>query len=187
MVSPMSSVPRVLLVDDEPEILASLRRTLRACKYEITCVNDPREAIELLSKQSFDMLVSDIDMPIVDGHAVMARARALQPGMIRVFLSGTGSMGAAVKAINEGEVYRFVPKPFDADELRRILKEALARKAELDIASQASARARRRHELHQELESEHPGITDIALDEAGVYVVDIVGLPEVGEGLLFAR
>ncbi len=91
--------------------------------------------------------------------------------MIRVFVTGAGNLDAAVRAINEGEVHRFVRKPFDANNLRSLVREALDRKEELDIVSEASARARRRRQLYQHLEAEHPGITDLHLEDE-VYIVD---------------
>jgi two-component system, probable response regulator PhcQ len=188
MVTSMTQKPRILMVDDEPDILAGLRRTLRPCGFDLTCTSDPRVAIDLLGTETFDIVISDIDMPGIDGHALMERARALQPTMIRIFLTATASMGAAVRAINEGEVHRFVPKPFEAGELRRLLQEALDRKSELDIASEASTRAGKRQQLHSQLEAEHPGITKVVVDERGVYVVDMDSIEELAVAdLPFAR
>jgi DNA-binding NtrC family response regulator len=171
LVASMSDAGRILIVDDNRDVLASLRRTLRRCQFSLTCVSDPREAVDLLENESFDLLLSDIDMPVISGHDLMEKAIALQPKMIRVFVTGAGSLEAAVRAINEGEVHRFVRKPYDARELRELVGQALARKAELDLASDAQSRAQRRQKLHQHLEAEHPGITEIHLDEHGVYCV----------------
>lgn len=175
----MSQSPRILIVDDNRDVLASLRRTLRRCGFDLTCVDNPQEAIRLLGAETYDLLLSDIDMPAISGHEVMAQAVALQPKMVRVFVTGAGSIEAAVRAINEGEVHRFVRKPFDAKGLRELIRDALERKAELDIASEASSRARRRRQLYQQLESEHPGITRFGLDGEGLYVVDTRPLPDL--------
>lgn len=163
---------KVLIVDDNRDVLASLRRTLRRCDFDLYCVDTPQEAIRLLETEKFEVLLSDIDMPVINGHEVMARALVLQPTMIRVFVTGAGSMDAAVRAINEGEVHRFVRKPFDAENLRKLVTDAIARKAELDMASEAGLRVRRRGQLYDHLESEHPGITSFERDAESRYVVD---------------
>ena len=172
MAAGMTQQPKVLIVDDNRDVLASLRRTLRRCAFSLFCVDTAQDALHLLETESFDLLLSDIDMPGMDGHALMERARALQPTMIRVFVTGAGSMDAAVRAINEGEVHRFVRKPFDAENLRQLVTDGIARKAELDMASQAGQRAGRRKQLYLHLESEHPGITTIDREADGTYVVD---------------
>ncbi len=174
---------RVLIVDDNRDVLASLRRTLKRCGFALTCVDNPQEAIDLLGSEPFDLLLSDIDMPGINGHEVMAKAQVLQPTMIRVFVTGAGSMDAAVRAINEGEVHRFVRKPFEAQSLRKLLFEALERKAELDVASEASDRIRRRRKLYRQLEAEHPGITEFSLDEEGCYCVVVAPLTRIADSL----
>lgn len=179
----MSSTPKLLIVDDNRDVLASLRRTLRRCDYELSCVSDPLEAVRLMENETFDLLLSDLDMPVMSGHEVMTRAVELQPKMVRVFVTGAGSIDAAVRAINEGEVHRFVRKPFDAQELRNLIGDALERKAELDLASEAGVRARRRKQLYEHLQSEHPGILEFNLDSEGAYVVDTCGLDVVAQSV----
>ncbi len=183
----MSAVPRILIVDDNRDVLASLRRTLRRCAFDVTCIDQPQLAVETLEREQFDLMLCDIDMPVMNGHEVMAKAFELQPAMIRVFVTGAGNMDAAVRAINEGEVHRFVRKPFDAVNLRNLVRDALDRKEELDIVSEASARARRRRQLYEQLEAEHPGITSLSLDDAGVHVVDTDRVLQGAASLGFAE
>jgi two-component system probable response regulator PhcQ len=179
MAASMSETPRILIVDDNRDVLASLRRTLRRCAFDLTCIDRPELAVEALERDHFDLMLCDIDMPVLNGHEVMAKACELQPAMVRVFVTGAGNMDAAVRAINEGEVHRFVRKPFDANNLRNLVREALERKEELEIVSEASARARRRRQLYENLEAEHPGITDLSFDANGVHIVDAGRIPEV--------
>ncbi len=181
--SKASQTPKILIVDDNRDVLASLRRTLRRCAFDVTCIDQPELAVEALEREKYDLMLCDIDMPVLNGHEVMAKAHELQPAMIRVFVTGAGNMDAAVRAINEGEVHRFVRKPFDANNLRNMVREALERKEELEIVSEASARARRRRQLYESLEAEHPGITDVSFDPNGVHVVDATRVGEVARTL----
>jgi DNA-binding NtrC family response regulator len=177
----------ILIVDDDQHILDSLRRTLAREEFDLTCVNDPQSAIDLMSQKSFDLLLSDIDMPGISGHEVMKTANRLQPKMIRVFVTGRSGMETAVRAINEGEVHRFVRKPFQAEDLRELVRAALDRKAELDLVSEASSRTHRRSQLFEQLEIEHPGITKVSLDENGVYVVKTEAISQVAESVGLTR
>ncbi|MCP4449790.1 MAG: response regulator [Myxococcales bacterium] len=181
----MSHTPKLLLVDDNRDILASLRRTLRRCGFELTCIDLPALAIEALERETFDLMLCDIDMPVLNGHEVMSKARELQPAMVRVFVTGAGNMDAAVRAINEGEVHRFVRKPFDANNLRNMIREALDRKDEIELVAEASTRVRRRRQLYEQLEAEHPGITEVSFDSEGAYEVDTARARDVAGPLGF--
>jgi CheY-like chemotaxis protein len=172
MAAPLSVVAyRLLLVDDEPEILASLRRSLRGEGYELVTTTSPREALEVLAKGGIDLLLSDIDMPEMDGLELIARARRLQPHVARLLLTGDASLRSAVAAINEGEVHRYLLKPWDRKELCATIAQALARLDELRSVAIADRRAMVREKLRLELEHEHPGITSVTL-ENGAYVLD---------------
>jgi len=132
-------------------------------------------------------MLCDVDMPVMSGHEVMAKAYSLQPSMIRIFVTGAGDIDAAVRAINEGEVHRFVRKPFDAVSLRNLIHEALDRKNEIEIVSEASSRVLRRRQLYSQLNAEHPGITDIEYDALGAYVIDTDRISDVAGRLGFSE
>lgn len=187
MASRMNHKWSILIVDDDQYILDSLRRTLARDEFDLTCVNDPQSAIDLMSQEGFDLLLSDIDMPGISGHEVMKNAQRLQPKMIRVFVTGGAGMETAVRAINEGEVHRFVRKPFRAEDLRELVRAALDRKAELDLVSEASSRTDRRKHLFEQLEIEHPGITEVKLDDDGVYLVKTEAISIVAESVGLTR
>jgi two-component system probable response regulator PhcQ len=162
----------VLLVDDEPAIVAALRRTLRGRGYRILGATSPAAALELVGAEPVDLVISDIDMPGMSGLDLVSRIRREHPGVVRMLLTGRGTLDAALRAINDGEVHRFLTKPWDDDELREIVSQALARLEELRRSQQADRGAARRRAMIADLEREQPGIAKVERDGDGVYVVD---------------
>ena len=128
---------RILIVDDEPEILKVLKRALESEGFLVTETTRPTEALRLLETESWDILISDIDMPIINGYEVVKHAREVRPETVRILITGAGTMEGAIRAINEGEVHRYVPKPFTMAHIRALVGEALGRKIELDRVVQA--------------------------------------------------
>jgi FixJ family two-component response regulator len=117
--------------------------------------------------------VSDIDMPGMTGLDLMRHARDACPGAVRMLLTGRASVGNATRAINDGEVHRFLHKPFEPRILRTIVAEAVDRHRELAAATDAGRRAERKKLLLTQLELEHPGVTRVVRSDCGDYVVDV--------------
>ena len=165
----------VLFVDDEPEILETLRRTLRNESYRVLTTTSPDEALGLIEREDVDVLVADIDMPGMTGLELVARVRRVRPEVVRMLLTGDASVDSAMSAINEGEVHRYLTKPWQKQHLRDTIRQALERLDEMREAAAADRAAHRRATLLAELERAHPGIRHVALDE-GVYVLDVTRL-----------
>lgn len=117
----------LLLVDDEPNILASLRRLFRPQGYRVLTAPGAGEALEKLEREEVDLVISDMRMPETDGAAFLEQVRARWPGVVRMLLTGYADIGSTIAAINCGEVHRFVAKPWNDDDLRRLVAEALER------------------------------------------------------------
>jgi DNA-binding NtrC family response regulator len=172
----------VLIIDDEPAVLGALRRTLRRDGHRILTTTDPEEVFALLDREHIDVLISDIDMPGMSGVDLVARARRAFPDVVRILLTGRGSLDTALRAINDGEVYRYLTKPWDDADLRQTIVLAIERQAELKRAAQAERRAEQRRQLLSELEGAHPGISKVVFD-GDVYVIDEPRLDEVRKGV----
>jgi DNA-binding NtrC family response regulator len=162
----------LLIVDDEEYILTTLRRALVRAGYRVVSTTDPAEALAILGREPIDILISDIDMPSMSGIELVTRVKEAHPDVVRVLLSGRGSLETALQAINSGEVYRYLTKPWDQTELLETIGQAIARLEELRRASAANRAAQRRNQLLLDLEKEHPGITTLSLLD-GVYVLDV--------------
>ncbi|HNH24652.1 MAG TPA: EAL domain-containing protein, partial [Accumulibacter sp.] len=103
----------LLLVDDEVHILSSLRRLFRREGYQILTASGAAEALDLLATRPAQVIISDARMPGMDGSELLAKVRKLYPETVRLMLSGYTDMGAVTRAVNSGELYRFITKPWD--------------------------------------------------------------------------
>jgi response regulator RpfG family c-di-GMP phosphodiesterase len=121
------SVQKILLVDDDPIILSAFQRLLhREENLEVVATTSPEEAIQKISTETFAVILSDQHMPAMEGTQLLEKARELAPETIRIILTGDANIQAALEAINRGEVYRFLTKPWNNDELRLTVRQAVA-------------------------------------------------------------
>jgi DNA-binding NtrC family response regulator len=117
------SKARILLVDDEERILRSLGMLLRA-QYEVFATSDGNEALAILRREKIHVIVSDQRMPIMTGTELLRQARQIAPDAIRILLTGYADAEAAVEAVNEGEIFRYINKPWGPKELRDTIAQA---------------------------------------------------------------
>jgi response regulator RpfG family c-di-GMP phosphodiesterase len=120
-----AQAPKILLVDDEPNVLSALRRLLRPLAYQVQVAGSGAEALAILETGPIDLIVSDMRMPEMNGAELLAQVRQRWPDTLRILLTGYADVSSAIAAINEGGVYRYVAKPWDDAELCRILHQAL--------------------------------------------------------------
>lgn len=114
---------KVLFVDDEPRVTSALKAIFRR-EYDVFIANSGADALALLSKQKVDVLVSDQRMPHMLGNELLAAVSKQYPQTMRILLTGFMDMKAIVDSINEGEVYRFINKPWRNDEMREVVADA---------------------------------------------------------------
>jgi len=138
-------MPTVLFVDDELAVLTGLKRALWKEPYLILTADSGAKALEVLAGTPVDVVISDERMPSMSGSAFLARVRELYPAIMRIMLTGEAGLPAAVRAINEGPLYRFLNKPLAPSELARTIRQALQMKA---LAEQ-SKDLRRCHSLEK--------------------------------------
>ncbi|TRZ94591.1 MAG: EAL domain-containing protein [Rhodocyclaceae bacterium] len=123
--SPEAGGGRVLLlVDDEANVLAALKRLLRRDGYRILTAASAEEGLELLAQHEVGVLLSDQRMPGLSGTEFLSRVKVMYPRTIRLILSGYTDVDSITESVNKGEVYRFLTKPWEDEPLREVLKEA---------------------------------------------------------------
>ena len=115
---------KILCVDDEANILSSLRRMLSLEGYQVSIAQSGAEALQTLSSSSFDVLISDMRMPQMDGAELLSLARKKYPLTIRILLTGAADVNSAISAVNEGEIFRFMTKPWNDAELLNVIQVA---------------------------------------------------------------
>ena len=118
---------KILCVDDEPNILSALRRMFMLSGFDIEEASSGAEAIKKLEEKEFHLVLSDMQMPGMNGAELLAQVRERWPKVMRLMLTGTADLKAAISAINEGEIYRYLTKPWDDEEVVSTIKSALER------------------------------------------------------------
>lgn len=121
----------VLFVDDEERILRSLRMLFRPI-YNVQITTDGNEAIEIVQRDKIDVVVSDQRMPIMPGVEVLRRVKDVSPRTMRLLLTGYSDLDAVIGSINDGEIFRYVHKPWDPDEFKSTVAKAVEIAKSLD-------------------------------------------------------
>lgn len=154
--APLELIPetpyRMLLVDDEPNVLAALRRVFQRENYELLFARNGAEALEILANQPVHLIISDFMMPQMNGSELLAQVRERWPQTIRIMLTGHANTDAVMGSIKDGAVYRFILKPWNDDDLRLTIALAL---------EQYSLQQRNRS-LEQENKKQHRDLETLA-------------------------
>ncbi len=122
---PKKAPYKLLLVDDEPNTLASLRRVFQRENYELLFARSAREALRILEQQPVELIMTDFMMPGMNGSELLREVRERWPQTIRIMLTGHANTDAVMGSIKEGAVYRFILKPWNDDDIRLTIALAL--------------------------------------------------------------
>ncbi|MBF0486189.1 MAG: response regulator [Candidatus Omnitrophica bacterium] len=126
----------VLLVDDEEAILSTLRRLFMILENcEVLSTTSPKEALEIVSKRKVDLIISDHRMPEMSGVFLLKKIKSASPETLRILLSGYSDFNALVDAINEGEIYRFISKPWNNDAFLNTIRVALKQRDTMKLVN----------------------------------------------------
>jgi response regulator RpfG family c-di-GMP phosphodiesterase len=115
----------LLCVDDEPGVLSALRRVFRRDGYNVLLASSGAEGLQILQRESVDLVISDMRMPVMDGAEFLKQVRVGHPETARILLTGYASRQATESAIHEGEIYRCLDKPWNDDDLLSVVRQAL--------------------------------------------------------------
>jgi len=157
------SKPTLLLIDDEERILRSLRM-LFFVGYNVRMTTDPHEAISILRDEKVHVIVSDQRMPVMQGSELLRIARETSPATMRILLTGYSDLEASIASVNEGEVFRYLMKPWDADEVKKVVAEAAA-------IAEASFAVQSHTETAVDMASNKPRVLIMDHDEATAITV----------------
>ena len=164
--------PKVLFVDDEPKITRAMTLALRKENYGILSAVSAKEALEILEREPVGVVVSDEQMPGMAGTDFLVLIKRNYPEVIRILLTGHASSEAALRAINEAAVYRFLLKPCNGLDLLITIRRALEHKAVLKRTNQLLRVGNYQLLLLQKLTNDHSDIVQAAKDTLETIVWD---------------
>jgi len=118
----------LLFVDDEQNILSSLKRLFRSTGHNILTAISGAEALVILEKEEVDLIVSDMRMPGMDGAMLLAQVASNYPDVVRILLTGYADMDSTIRAVNEGHIYRYISKPWEDNDIKITVQKALETK-----------------------------------------------------------
>ena len=153
--------PVVVCVDDDEAMLSTVVRCLKREPFDIRSTLSASEALGWIAADDIAVLVSDYEMPEMTGAQLAGHARRVRPETVRILLTGKRTLETAIDGINQGEIFRFLNKPFDNEQLRATVHAGVARNKELVEMSGDRERRGRRKALHAALEAEYPGISQV--------------------------
>jgi DNA-binding NtrC family response regulator len=174
---------RLMLLDDEPNVLSALERAVRSRfsrdELRVESFQDGAAALARARAMAFDAAISDYRMPTMSGVAFLGLLRSVQPDVVRIILSASRDFDAIQRAVNEAETFRYLSKPWSANEIETVVRAAFARRDEVLEERRLADEVRAvrgvfsREELERRrLEEEEPGITRVNWGPDGSVILD---------------
>jgi len=169
----------LLIVDDEEFVRNALVRALRNEDYDIRTADSPKAAWVALAERPADIVISDFKMPRMTGLELLQRVREEFPDTIRIMLTGHADTETVIDAVNNSEIYRFLTKPWNDDELKLVLRLAAAHLDSMRENRRLMELVTRQAALLEGIESRHPGITKVVRSQDGAVVIDEADLADL--------
>ncbi len=188
----MNSESHILLVDDEPMVLSSLSRLLED-DYTVHTANGGIQALEIVKREPIKVVISDQRMPGMLGHEVLRQIKSISPNTVRMLLTGYSDLDAIISSVNAGEIFRYINKPWKADNLCNLVKLGIQiydRISQLQAREQAKAESQKiPSRVHIEVEEKHGSVLFVDYNENEVKTLvdkfskgfDVSGVSSVDE------
>lgn len=158
---------KILVVDDDRRFIDLLEEAFSKEPYLVLSAPSAIDALEVLAAEPVDVVVSDEVMPSMSGSEFLALVRRSYPDTVRIMLTGHASLEMAIRAINEGEIYRFFTKPCNIFDLAITIRQALQHRDLLRENQRLLGMIKRQCEWIEHLEKEYPGITTVRRGTGG--------------------
>ncbi len=163
---------RILIVDDDPGIRDLLAEVFSREKYIPLATGSAEEALGILSAEKVDVVISDEKMPGMPGSEFLARVRKEHPDTVRIMLTGHANLDSAIRAINEGEIFRFFTKPCNVVDLAATVRQAIRFKTLSEENERLLMLAKKQFKKLEEIEKQYPGITEVNRNAQGEIVFE---------------
>jgi two-component system probable response regulator PhcQ len=163
----------VLIVDDQTVIRELLEEALTRERYNIFSAPSAEAALKIIDSQPVDVVITDEKMPGMQGTQFLGIVRRRHPDTIRIVLTGHASLETAIRAINEGEIYRFFTKPCNIVDLMVTVRQGLEQRELQRENRRLRQLVDRQANTLEALEKQCPGITDVKRDIDGTVIIDL--------------
>jgi len=163
---------KIMLVDDEEFVLTCLKRSLAREGYELMTFTMAEQALEYLETKKVDVIISDHRMPGMTGIDFLIKVRKRHPDVVRILLTGYADMDVAIRAVNEGKLFRFLTKPWNNEELKAALVNALHLRNLSTRSRDVISQFKKQEDHIRSLETAHPGIGKVERDATGAIIIE---------------
>ncbi len=163
---------KVLIVDDEPEVIDIMQHFLQMEHYEVRTANSAEDALKILRSEPIDVIISDEWMSGMSGTKFLGVVRRDYPDTIRILLTGHADLDTAIRAINDGEIYRFFTKPCNFGELTGTLRQAIQQKDLLAESRRLYSAYKHQTAYIKKMENKFPGMSKLDKTETGSIIID---------------
>jgi len=171
---------KIMMVDDDKQILDGLRRSLHHCHdWQVDLFDDPVRALDQASTVNYDLIVSDYQMPSMDGVTFLINIKEQLPDSIRLILSGAADLEAVVKAVNDAGIYRFISKPVQRYDLVLAMDQALQyydslreNKRLADLVRRQQDELKKRELVLMQFAKQHPLLANVNWTEDGSIILE---------------
>jgi DNA-binding NtrC family response regulator len=163
---------KVLIIDDDQDALDCLDSLLSEEGYEVAKAHGSHEALEIIETYSPEIVLSDYMMPGMCGVELLHKIKEQLPRVVPILLTGHGDLKISIGSINQGEIYRFLLKPWHTDELKMTIRTAFHYHDVLLENERLSNAVKRQSSLLEDIEKKYPGITSIQTEEDGTILLE---------------
>lgn len=162
----------ILIVDDEPFILSSLKRALRADDRELFTTDSVEKAWDILKANDVEVIISDNRMPEVTGIEFLTKVKRLYPDAIKILMTGYPDLNSAMEAINKAHIWRYILKPVEVEELKVLIIQAFDYHRILKENRLLLQIARQQQEWIKLLKEKYPQISSQEAEKTSSYTMD---------------
>ena len=163
---------KVLLIDDEPDVLDTLESILTDDGYEVATAHGGQDALDLVDTFPAEIVLSDYMMPGMCGVELLHKIKQRLPHIVPILITGRGDMKISIESINQGEIFRFLLKPWNNEELRMTLQTAFKYHDVILENERLTKTVQKQSSLIDEIEKKYPGISEMKIEEDGTILLE---------------
>lgn len=176
----MQVIHKILIVDDEPNILKSLKRVLHVENREVFIAEDAEKGLKVLEEnKDIEVIISDNRLPAMSGIEFLTKSKPLYPDIIRILITGYPDLSTAMDAINKANIWRYMLKPLEIDELKILVNQAFEHYKILRENRLLLQIARQQAEWLKVLQERYPQIVSKEIDESSMYIIEEKRVSEI--------